>query len=178
VLQQPGKTQEGMQGLVTLLAPDTTVQVSPYCLRPVEVSQPLGFYGDNDFLLDGNTPLGEEAMDANSQLLIALSTDNEQESQNWKPDGLLYQDFLVMLRVYLGWRFKAKITLTTRTHLLAAPPLGDGPFWLGMNGVLGVERDNLPDDIPQTFTTELGYYTGLQPATPQQGNRHVTYTFD
>lgn len=61
---------------------------------------------------------------------------------------------------------------------MAAPPLGDGPFWLGMNGVLGVERDNLPDDIPQTFTTELGYYTGLQPATPQQGNRHVTYTFD
>lgn len=37
VLQQPGKTQEGMQALVTLLAPDTTVRVSPYCLRPVEV---------------------------------------------------------------------------------------------------------------------------------------------
>ena len=35
VLQQPGKTQEGMQALVSLLAPDTTVQVSPYCLRPV-----------------------------------------------------------------------------------------------------------------------------------------------
>jgi type VI secretion system protein ImpH len=39
----------------------------------VEVSRPLGFYGDDDFLLDGNTPLGDEAMDANSQLLIALS---------------------------------------------------------------------------------------------------------
>lgn len=38
VLQQPGKTQEGMQALVSLLAPDTTVKVSPYCLRPVEVS--------------------------------------------------------------------------------------------------------------------------------------------
>lgn len=150
VLQQPGKTQEGMRALVSLLAPDTTVQVSPYCLRPVEVSQ----------------------------LLIALSTDNEHESQGWKPDGLLYQDFLVMLRVYLGWRFKAKITLTTATRLLAAPPLGEGPFWLGMNGVLGADDEDLPDDIPQTFTTELGYYTGLQPATPQQGNRRVTYKFD
>lgn len=178
VLQQPGKTQEGMQALVTLLAPDTTVKVSPYCLRPVEVSQPLGFYDDDDVLLDGNTPLGEEAMDANSQLLIALATDSEQESQGWKPDGLLYQDFLVMLRVYLGWRFKAKISLTTRTRLLAAPPLGEGPFWLGMNGVLGAEDEGLPDDIPQTFTTELGYYTGLQPATPQQGNRRVTYKFN
>lgn len=178
VLQQPGKTQEGMQALVSLLAPDTTVQVSPYCLRPVKVSQPLGFYGDDDFLLDGNTPLGEEAIDANSQLLIALFTDNEQESQGWKPDGLLYQDFLVMLRVYLGWRFKAKITLTTRTRLLVAPPLGEGPFWLGMNGVLGAQDEDLPEDIPQTFTTELGYYAGLEPESSQQGNRRVTYKFD
>ncbi|MBM7354588.1 type VI secretion system baseplate subunit TssG [Lelliottia amnigena] len=178
VLQQPGKTQQGMQALVSLLAPHTRVQVSPYCLRPVEISQPLGFYGDEDFLLDGNTPLGDEAMDANSQLLIALATDDEKESQGWKPDGLLYQDFLVMLRVYLGWRFKAKITLTTSTRLLAVPPLGEGPFWLGMNGVLGAEEGALAEDIPQTFTTELGYYTGLEPATPQQGNRRVTYKFD
>lgn len=178
VLRQPGKTQEGMQALVTLLAPDTTVKVSPYCLRAVKVSQPLGFYGDDDFLLDGNIPLDDEAMDASSQLLIALFTDNKKESQGWKPDGLLYQDFLVMLRVYLGWRFKAKISLTTQTRLLAVPPLGDSPFWLGMNGVLGAEGDDFDDDIPQTFTTELGYYTGLQPATPQQGNRCVTYKFD
>ena len=164
--------------LVTLLAPCTTVKVSPYCLRPVEIGQPLGFYGDDDFLLDGNTPLGDEAMDANSQLLIALFTDNEQEAQGWKPDGLLYQDFLLMLRVYLGWRFKAKITLTIRTRLLAVPPLGEGPFWLGMNGVLGADENEIADDIPQTFTTELGYYTGLQPAKPQQGNRRVTYKFD
>jgi type VI secretion system protein ImpH len=47
-----------------------------------------------------------------------------------------------------------------------------------MNGVLGMEGDDLPDDIPQTFTTELGYYTGLEPATPQQGNRRVTYKFN
>ncbi len=178
VLQQPGKTQEGMQALVSLLAPDTRVQMSPYCLRPVEIIPPLGFYGNDDFLLDGNMPLGDEAMDANSQLLIALSTDNEQESQGWKPDGLLYQDFLVMLRVYLGWRFKAKITLTIRTRLLAVPPLGEGPFWLGMNGVLGADKDEIADDIPPTFTTELGYYTGLEPAKPQQGNRRVTYKFD
>lgn len=112
MLQLPGKNQEGIQALVSLLAPDTRVQVSPYCLRPVEVSKPLGFYGDDDFLLDGNTPLGE------------------------------------------------------------------GPFWLGMNGVLGAEEGEPADDIPQTFTTELGYYTGLQPAPPQQGNRRVTYKFN
>lgn len=182
VLRQPGKTQEGMQALVSLLAPETRVVVSPYCLRPVEISRPLGFHGDEDVVLDGNTPLGDEVMDAGSQLLVALSTENEQEAQGWKPDGLLYQDFLVMLRVYLGWRFRARITLTLPTRMLGTPPLGDAPFWLGMNGVLGVESagedDALPAGIPQTFTTELGCYHGLQPATQQQGDRRVTYQFD
>lgn len=58
------------------------------------------------------------------------------------------------------------------------PPLGENPFWLGMNGVLGAEDDSHPDDIPETFTTELGYYSGLEPAKPQQGNRRVTYKFN
>ena len=54
----------------------------------------------------------------------------------------------------------------------------EGPFWLGMNGVLGAQDEDLPKDIPQTFTTELGYYAGLEPASSQQGNRRVTYKFD
>ena len=72
----------------------------------------------------------------------------------------------------------ANITLTAPTRLLAVPPLGDEPFWLGMNGVLGVGEGESEGDIPQTFTTELGTYTGLQPATFLQGNRRVTYKFD
>nr|VXZ85438.1 Uncharacterized protein conserved in bacteria [Klebsiella pneumoniae] len=124
MLRQPGKTQQGIQALVTLLAPETTVRVSPYSLRPVAISQPLGFYGDDDFFPDGNTPLGDEAMDASSQLLVALTTDNPAEAQGWKPDGPLFRDFLILLRVYLGWRFRANITLTVPTRLLAVPPLG------------------------------------------------------
>ena len=117
-------------------------------------------------------------MDASSQLLVALTTDNPAEAQGWKPDGPLFRDFLILLRVYLGWRFRANITLTAPTRLLAVPPLGDEPFWLGMNGVLGAGEGESQDDIPQTFTTELGTYTGLQPATSSQGNRRVTYKFD
>ncbi|EPJ5825251.1 type VI secretion system baseplate subunit TssG [Pluralibacter gergoviae] len=178
VLRQPGKTQEGARALVSLLAPHTRVRVSPYSLRPVEISRPAGFYGDEDILLDGNTPLGDEVMEAGSQLLIALSTDDAREALAWRPDGRLYQDFLVMLRVWLGWRFKARITLTISTRLLGITPLGDAPLWLGMTGVLGVEGDTVPDDVPQTFTTEAGHYGGLQAATQQQGNRRVTYHFD
>ena len=178
VLRQPAKTQEGVQALVQLLAPETQARVSPYCLRPIEISQPLGFYGEQDFLLDGNAPLGDEVMDTSSQLLIELFTDSESEAQGWKPDGQLYQDFLVMLRVYLGWRFKAKIRLTVSTALLPVMPLGEAPFWLGMSGVLGVEAGNVPDDVPQTFTTELGSYRGLQPTLHVQGNKRVNYQFD
>lgn len=178
VLRQPAKTGEGIQALVSLLATDTRVNVSPYCLRPVDISRPSGFYADEDFLLDGNTPLGDEAMDVSSQLLIALITDNQEDVRGWQPDGELYADFLVMLRVYLGWRFKARITLTTATRLLSVPPLGEEPFWLGTRGVLGAERARSDDDIPQTMTTELGYYHGLQSATQQKGNRRVTYKFN
>lgn len=178
VLRQPGKTQEGMQAIVHLLAPETTVCVSPYCLRPIAVRRPLGFYDDDDLVLDGNTPLGDEAMDASSQLLLELITSSEQEAKGWMPDGQLYQDFLVMLRVYLGWRFKAKIRLTVSTCLLPIPPLGDAPFWLGMNGILGVENHDVAEDIPATFTTELGLYSGLSPATLMKGERRVTYKFD
>lgn len=178
VLQQPGKTQLGIQALVALLAPDTTVKVSPHCLRPVRISQPLGFNGDSDFLLDGNIPLGDEVMDVSSQLLVALSTDNEQEAQAWQMNGILFQDFVAMLRVYLGWRFKARITLTTPVRFLAVPPLGEEFFCLGMNSVLGAEGEDLQEDIPQTFSIELGYYIGLEPAIQQQGNRRVIYKFN
>ena len=47
-------------------------------------------------------PLGDEVMDAGSQLLIALTTENEQEARGMETDGLLYQDFLVMLRSIWG----------------------------------------------------------------------------
>lgn len=183
VLRQPAKTQEGIQALVNLIAPATCATVFPYCLRPVPVRQPLGFYGDDDFPLESNVPLGDEAMDAGSQLLIVLATDNPEDAQGWMPEGALYQDLQVMLRVYLGWRFKAKIQLTVRTASLAAPPLGDDTFWLGLKGVLGADERVLADDMPQTFTCDLGEYSGLQPAKQQffkqqQGNRRVSYQLD
>jgi type VI secretion system protein ImpH len=115
-------------------------------------------------------------MDAGSQLLIALTTDNEQEAQGWKPDGLLYQDFLVMLRVYLGGGLRQNHS-DHPDLLLAAPPLGEGRFWLGMNGVLGAEDEYLltisrrplrrnwaitPGCSPQTTTRKPTCYVQIQ----------------
>ena len=172
VMRQPGRTEEGIRALVRLLAPNTSVTVQPHCLRPVPVSHPL----ECEFVLDGNAPLGDEAMDANSQLLIELQTACADEAERWLPDGQLYQDFLVMLRVYLGWRYRARIRLCLDTQLLAPPVLGDAPFWLGMTGVLGA--DEACSDIPQTFTTELGCYAGMRPVKPCEEQRRVSYHFD
>ncbi|WP_370967631.1 type VI secretion system baseplate subunit TssG [Enterobacter wuhouensis] len=177
IMRLPARTEEGIHALVRLLAPQTTATVTPHCPRTVYLSQPMGFYGDEDFRLDGYTVLGDETTEGSSQLLITLYTENFTEAQGWLPEGQIYEDFLVLLRVYLGWRYKARILLTVPTQLLSAPVLGETPFMLGMTGVLGMEGDNVPSDISVTFTTELGGYSGLPSAILQQGNQRVAYHF-
>jgi len=178
IMRQPGRTAEGVQALVRLLAPKTRATVTPHCLRPVRISQPMGFYGDADFLLDGHTVLGDEITEANSQLRIALYATNIQEAQGWLPEGQIYKDFLVLLRVYLGWRYKARIELTVPTHLLPGPELGDERFLLGLTGVLGADDASAHNAIPAEFTVELGHYCGMRPAVNIKGNRRVAYHFD
>lgn len=178
IMRLPARTEEGIQSLVRLLAPHTRAIVTPHDPRTVYINRPLGFYGEDDFLLDGYTVLGDETTEISSQLLIALYTENNQEAQDWLPGGQCYDDFLIQLRVYLGWRYRARIELTVPTQLLPAPVLGETPFILGMTGVLGMEGNDVPADLPATFTTELGGYCGMQPAVTQQGNQRVAYDFD
>lgn len=178
IMRLPARTEEGIRALVRLLAPRTQATVTPHCPRTVYLSQPVGFYGDDDFRLDGYTVLGDETSEISSQLLIALYTEDFSEAQGWLPEGQIYQDFLVLLRVYLGWRYKARLQLTVPTQLLSAPVLGETPFMLGMTGVLGMEGEDVPPDLPTTFTTEPGGYSGMPSATLQQGNQRVAYHFD
>lgn len=176
-MRLPARTEEGVHALVRLLAPLTRTTVTPYCPRTVYLQQPLGFYAEEDFQLDGFTMLGDEATEVVSQLLIALHTDDIAEAEGWLPEGQIYTDFIVLLRVYLGWRYKAKIMLTVPTQLLPAPILGETPLMLGMTGVLGMEGEVVPPDLPATFTTELGGYYGMPPAILSKGNQCVAYHF-
>lgn len=183
IMRLPARTEEGIKALVRLLAPHTQATVTPHDPRTMYISKPLGFYGEDDFLLDGYQVLGDETTEVSSQLRIALYTADIYEAPSWLPGGQSYDDFLILLRVYLGWRYKARIELTVPTPLLPAPVLGETPFILGMTGVLGMEGDVVPPDLPTTFTTELGGYCGLPPvATPAfvtpEGNQRVTYDFD
>ncbi|MBV6820163.1 type VI secretion system baseplate subunit TssG [Rahnella sp. PD12R] len=172
VMRQPGRTAEGVQALVQLLAPRTRADVTPHCLRSVRITTPMSFADEGARWLDGDTLMGDEGTDANSQLLISLHTADSDEAADWLPDGALYADFQVLLRVYLGWRYGARLELTVPTRLLPAPVLGDNPFRLGLTGVLGLD-DETSDDIPEYFTVELGHYRGMLPHTPQEGIRRV-----
>ncbi|SUB29244.1 type VI secretion protein [Yersinia pseudotuberculosis] len=179
VMRQPGRTAEGVQALVRLLAPFTEADVTPHCLRRVRLTSPMAFADEGVNWLDGYTVLGDEAIDANSQLLISLHTSDRDEARNWLPDGLLYTDFLVLLRVYLGWRYRACIQLTVATRLLPVLVLDDTPVRLGLTGVLGLDDATQSDDIPEYYTVELGHYSGLAPQTHQEGNRRViSYYFE
>ena len=177
IMRLPARTEEGVQALVRLLAPHTRARVTPHDPRTIPVGPPMGCYGDEDFL-DDYVMLGDETTEISSQLLIALHTENTTEAQGWLPEGRIYGDFMVLLRVYLGWRYKARIELTVPTSLLPAPVLGETPFILGMTGVLGMEGEDIPPDLPPTFTTELGAYRGMPPATTPQGHQRVAYYFD
>lgn len=178
VMRQPGRTAEGVQALVRLLAPFTQTDVTPHCLRTVRLTSPMAFTDEGDSWLDGYTVLGDEAIDANSQLLISLQTADRDEAREWLPDGPLYTDFLVLLRVYLGWRYRACIQLTVATRLLPPLVLDEAPVRLGLTGVLGLDGDTLSDDIPEYYTVELGHYSGLAPQQHQEGNRRVSYDFE
>ncbi|WP_145599533.1 type VI secretion system baseplate subunit TssG [Yersinia alsatica] len=178
VMRQPGRTAEGVQALVQLLAPFTQADVTPHCLRTVRLSSPMTFADEGSRWLDGYTVLGDEAIDANSQLLISLQTEDRDEARDWLPDGPLYTDLLVLLRVYLGWRYRACIQLTVVTRLLPALVLGETPVRLGLTGVLGLDGDTQSDDIPEYYTVELGHYSGLAPQQHQEGNRRVSYDFE
>ncbi len=97
--------------------------MSPYSLRPVAISQPLGFTAMTTSS-DGNAA-GDEAMDASSQL-SSSTTDNPAEAQGWKPDGPLF-DFHPAAGI-LGWRFGP--TSPDRADPTAGcPAAGDEPFW-------------------------------------------------
>jgi type VI secretion system protein ImpH len=173
VMRQPGRTAEGVQALVRLLAPQTQAEVTPHCLRIVRIASPMAFADEGADWLDGDTVMGDEGTDANSQLLISLYTSDSPEAAEWLPDGMILADFFVLLRVYLGWRYKACIQLTVPTRLLPAPVLGESPIRLGLTGVLGLGDDAPSDDIPEYFTVELGHYHGMAPYRHQEGKHRV-----
>lgn len=166
ILRQPGRTAEGLEALVRLVTPDTSATIAPNFKRKVEVPEPRL---DRNFSLDNQLVLGGRATDVNSTVEIRLYTDNPVDARSWLPPHQPhYHDLLSLLRVYLGWRYDAHITLTLPRRLFPAPRLSVKAddmhsTFAGYSFLPGQDDNNNSD----TLTVPLGFYEGLT-RNPQQ----------
>lgn len=165
-LQVPGRTAEGVATVVNMVTPDTTVTVLPRCKRRVEI--PRLSFKDRACLSDMPV-LGGIATDVNGTIEIRLYTESLADARGWlPPERSLYRDLLALLRVYLGWRYDARITLTLPRRLLPAPRLtcrhGEGSAYAGYAFLPGAppDRQTAGPEIPNTVTMKLGWYDGLK----------------
>ena len=168
-LQVPGRTAEGVASVVRMVTPDTSVTVIPRYKRKVEIPElTLSANGDG-FCLDDRPVLGGFAWDVNSTIEIRLYTESKADVRGWMPPKYsLYHDLLSLLRVYLGWRYDARISLSFPRRLLPAPRLtvrdSEDSVYMGYSFLLGHDPDDTgPDpEMPDTVTIKLGRYEGLK----------------
>ncbi|WP_151030256.1 type VI secretion system baseplate subunit TssG, partial [Citrobacter cronae] len=112
VMRLPTRNAEGIAALARLLAPATRVTVRGHWPCAVPLDHPASLAPERPVTLGHGTPLGAVGHDANSQLLLALFTEDPAEARGWLPGGQLHSDLFVLLQVYLGWRCTAKLQLT------------------------------------------------------------------
>jgi type VI secretion system protein ImpH len=161
VMRLPTRNAEGIMALVKLLAPNTQVRVTGHWPLKIPLMHPASLSASHPVSLSRGTPLGSVGLDANSQLHLALFTQDRGEASNWLPGAQLYLDLLVLLRVYLGWRCTARLQLSLPVSSLPEPRLGQAPVMLGMTAVLGL-GDSRQGEVNETITINLGRYQGLQ----------------
>ncbi|HAU5564069.1 TPA: type VI secretion system baseplate subunit TssG [Serratia fonticola] len=166
ILHQPGRTAEGLEALVRLVTADTQATILPNFKRRIEVPEPRL---NKAFCLDNQPVLGGRATDINGTVEIQLYTENLVDARGWLPSHQpLYHDLLSLLRVYLGWRYDAHITLTLPRRLFPAPRLSAKAddlhsTFAGYTFLPGPDDKNNSD----TLTVPLGFYEGLK-RNPQQ----------
>ncbi len=176
VMRLPTRNAEGVVALVKLLAPHTQAQVTPHWPQRIPLEQPASLSASRPVSLSQGTPLGSVGRDANSQLLLALFTEDREEALGWLPGARLHGDLLALLRVYLGWRCTARLQLSLPTHCLPQPVLGRSPVLLGMTGLLGLGSSRRAGE-QGAVTIDLGRYQGLKNNPKERETEHVAYRF-
>lgn len=173
VMRLPTRNAEGITALVSLLARHTRVRVRGHWPRKIHLSPAPGLAEDNRVRLDQSAPLGPVALDASSQMLLELSTEDPSEARSWLPGGQLHSDLLVLLRVYLGWRCSARLHLSLPIDGLAPAALGAPSALLGMTAVMA------PPEAARAgrITINLGRYQGLTNNPQDRETKHVVYRF-
>jgi type VI secretion system protein ImpH len=177
VMRLPTRNAEGVVALVKLLAPGTQAQVTSHWPRKVPLASPASLSRSQPVRLGQGTPLGANGADANSQLLLVLSTKDLDEARGWLPGGQLHSDLLVLLRVYLGWRCTARLQLSLPLGCLPAPSLGSSAVLLGMTAVPGLDERLRQRAGHTCVTVNLGRYQGLSENSMSREVQDVAYRF-
>ncbi|MCY1395017.1 type VI secretion protein [compost metagenome] len=177
VMRLPTRNAEGIVALVKLLAPNTRARVTAHWPQKIPLQEPASLSLSQPVRLAQGMPLGSEGHDANSQLHLALFTEDREEARGWLPGAQLHNDLLVLLRVYLGWRCTAKLQLLLPLRSLPEPVLGRVPVLLGMTGVLGLGGEAWQVAEHDTIWINLGRYQGLSNNPRNREIQHVAYHF-
>lgn len=176
VMRLPTRNAEGVAALVKLLAPNTRATVTPHWPQQVVLARPARLSARFPVNLSQGTPLGSLGRDANSQLHLALFTEDPEEAQGWLPGARLHSDLLVLLQVYLGWRCTARLQLSLPLHCLPRPALGQAGLLLGMTALLGLGSSRRAGE-QGTVSLSLGRYRGLRNNPEEREAQHVAYRF-
>ncbi|MBD2822088.1 type VI secretion system baseplate subunit TssG [Xenorhabdus sp. 42] len=161
-MRLPTRTGQGIRALVSLLAPNTTVVIKTHDPVAVPIRERSSLSRSQRVSLSQRSVLGRKGREGNSRIGVQLTTHDPKEAQQWLPGGQLHTDFAVLMRVYLGYRCDARLTLTVPTSLLPEARLGTKQrLHLGRTGVLGLKAEHR-ERMPASITVNLGSYQGVK----------------
>lgn len=189
-MRLPTRTAEGISSLVKLLAPNTQVHIYPHDPRRIPLDAPTAMSCKVPTSLHHKPVLGRSAVDVNSQVLIALKTEDREEAANWLPEGQLHHDLYALLHIYLGSRVNARLQLSVPRSLLADAKLSIHSRQggqLGRTAVMRIpqqgavqnnDRQNNNIDDHTIITIGLGRYQAVaKQYRPQEMEEYGNYQF-
>jgi type VI secretion system protein ImpH len=189
VMRLPTRNAEGIAALVRLLAPHTRTSITPHWPRNIALDAPASLSSTRPVRLSQATPLGSVGRDVNSELMLTLLTSDHHEAREWLPGGGLHRDLLVLLKVYLGWRYTARLQLSLPIDCLPVSALSASGVLLGMtaglalHGRAGANSGRInrctqgASTVPDSIIIHLGRYQGLNDNSRNAGTLHVEYNF-
>ncbi|MDR3428729.1 type VI secretion system baseplate subunit TssG [Silvimonas sp.] len=153
---QRTRPAEGLVAVIKLLLPQASIKVEEFfpVLRHLENPAALG--QQPVALRAGSLVLGQTVMDRNSTVRVIISLPASERLRALLPGGRDHHDLLQMLKIYLGYKLDAELTLRISREQLPPLQLGSSPAFLGLTSLLGGENQNTPVDI------RLGRYCGLE----------------
>ncbi|MDI2111749.1 type VI secretion system baseplate subunit TssG [Commensalibacter nepenthis] len=176
VMRLPTRNAEGLSALVSVLTKNTKATVKPHSVQHIPLLNPIKLSSKTPVHLNIRHTLGKTGRDVNSQIALNLYTEDFEEAKSWLPGGVLFIDFLILLRVYLGWRYTAKIQLTVPKRVLPDAKLNKSQIQLGRTGILGLTKEKKKHS-KEIITVKIGGYKGLKPLSKVTQAEKVSYVY-